>query len=308
MRRGFDEPAGERRDVDTTRERIVLSSLALHKELGIQATTWPKIAGRAGVPVETVEAYFPTLDDLIAGCGEHFLRSLGLPPPDRAAEVFEGAASAPERARRLVATLFAAYEREAAGLEAGRRERARLPVLDECLSQLDLALDALVAEALGPRADAESVAAVRALTDVPAWRELRDQGASPAAAVEQAGAAVERWYRRYARTAIRDLVERESGRLGVRPGALAVRDPRSRWGSCSSRGTLSFSWRLVVPPPAVLRYVVVHELCHLAQQNHSRAFWRLVDEALPDWHDAAGWLRSHGGELSAYRPQLGEAS
>ena len=198
IRRGFegaagDEP-GERRDVDPTRERIVLNALALHKELGIRATTRPQIAGRAGVPVETVEAYFPTQDDLIAACAQHFLGSLELPPPERAAEIFAGAGSEQERVRRLVTAIFGAYEREGAGLEAGRRERAELRVVDEGLEQLDVALDALVAEALRPRRpDPASIASVRALTDVTMWRALRDEGASPAASVDQTSAAVERW-------------------------------------------------------------------------------------------------------------------
>jgi AcrR family transcriptional regulator/DNA-binding transcriptional ArsR family regulator len=199
IRRGFegaagDEPGGERRDVDPTRERIVVSTLALHKELGIQATSWPQIASRAGVPVETVEAYFPTLDDLVMGCGQHYFESLRLPPPERAAEIFAGAGSEQERVQRLVDTIFGAYEREGPGLEGARRERAQLPVVDEGLEQLDVSLDALVAEALRPRRpDPSSIAAVRALTDLTVWRALRDQGASPDASVQQASAAVERW-------------------------------------------------------------------------------------------------------------------
>lgn len=199
IRRGFegaagDEPRGERRDVDPTRELIVESSLALHHELGIQATTWPLIASRAGVPVKTVEAYFPTLDDLIMGCGQHVLGRLRLPPPERAAEIFGGAASQPERVRRLVDTSFGAYEREGVGLEAARRERAEVPLLDEPLEQVDVALDALVTEALRPRRpDPSSIASVRALIDVTMWRALRDQGVPPATSVEHASAAVERW-------------------------------------------------------------------------------------------------------------------
>jgi AcrR family transcriptional regulator/DNA-binding transcriptional ArsR family regulator len=198
IRRGFegaagDEP-GERREVDPTRELIVESSLALHKELGIEATTWQQIASRAGVPVETVEAHFPTLDDLIKGCGQHVLESLRLPPPERAAEVFGGAESEQERVRRLVDTIFDAYEREGTGLEGARLERARLPLLDEWFEQLDVSLDALVAEALRPRRpDPSSIASVRALTDVTVWRTLRDQGAAPDVSVQQASAVVERW-------------------------------------------------------------------------------------------------------------------
>jgi AcrR family transcriptional regulator/DNA-binding MarR family transcriptional regulator len=199
IRRGFegaagDEPRAERRKVDPTRERIVECTLALHGEQGIQATTWPQIATRAGVPVETVETYFPTLDDLIMGCGQHFLESLMLPPPERAAEIFPEAATERERVQRLVDTIFGAYERGGAAVEGGRRERAELPLIDESLEQLDLTLDALVAEALRPRRpDPSLIASVRALTDVTMWRALRDQGASPAGSAQQASGAVERW-------------------------------------------------------------------------------------------------------------------
>ena len=90
--------------------------------------------------------------------------------------------------------IFDAYEREGAGLESARLERARLPLLDEWFEQLDVSLDALVAEALRPRRpDPSSIASVRALTDVTMWRALRDQGASPDASVQQASAVVEGW-------------------------------------------------------------------------------------------------------------------
>jgi predicted metal-dependent hydrolase len=118
----------------------------------------------------------------------------------------------------------------------------------------------------------------------------------------EATRAVERWYRGIARERIATVAAAESGRLGVSAGRLTIRDQRTRWGSCSARGTLSFSWRLVVCPHDVLRYVVVHELCHLVELNHSRAFWRLLDEALPGWRQPADWLRDHGPELHAYRP------
>src|SRR5947209_4978659 len=77
---------------------------------------------------------------------------------------------------------------------------------------------------------------------------------------------------------------------------IRIGDPRSRWGSCSTRGTLSFSWRLVMAPSWVADYVVVHELCHLRQMNHSRRFWQLVDEAYPSRRAAQAWLKRHGPE------------
>lgn len=113
----------------------------------------------------------------------------------------------------------------------------------------------------------------------------------------------ERWYRRQARERLTASVQRESARLGL-DGWQRIRigDTRSRWGSCSARGTLSFSWRLVVAPSWVADYVVVHELCHLRHMNHSPRFWALVREAYPRHAEAQAWLRTHGPELLALRP------
>jgi AcrR family transcriptional regulator/DNA-binding transcriptional ArsR family regulator len=198
IRRGFeaasgDEP-GKPRQVDPTRERIIESALELHQSRGIQATTWAEIADKAGVRLETVHALFPSHDDLVRSCGAHFMESLQLPPTDRAPEVFFGASSENERIQRLVGTLFRTYERGADGITAARRERKDVPALDESIEELDNTFDALVVEALRPRRpDGPSVASVRALTDLEVWRTLRDQGATPEVAVDQASATVERW-------------------------------------------------------------------------------------------------------------------
>lgn len=198
LRRGFegaygDQP-GEPRTVDPTRERIIECTLELHTSQGIQATTWPQIADRAGVPLETVEALFPTQDELVRSCGEHFMESLRFPPADRAPEVFAGAVSEDERIRRLVETLFGAYERGADGITAARRERNDVRALEESMGELDISFDALVAEALrAARPEGSSVAALRAITDLEVWRTLREAGATPEAAVSRASAAVERW-------------------------------------------------------------------------------------------------------------------
>ena len=114
---------------------------------------------------------------------------------------------------------------------------------------------------------------------------------------------LERWYRREARLRISDAVHTHAGRLDLDGWRrIAIRDQRTRWGSCSTSGTLSFSWRLMMAPLAVLDYVVVHELCHLRRLDHSPHFWRLVEGALPGWRDGCDWLRRHGHELAAYTP------
>jgi AcrR family transcriptional regulator len=198
IRRGFEAASGgepgEPRKVDPTRERIIERALELHANRGIQATTWAEIAAKAGVPVETIRALFPTHDDLVRSCGAHFMESLQLPPADRAPEVFAGASSEQERIRRLVETLFGVYERGAHGITAGRRERKHVPAVDESMDELDNTFDTLVAEAIRPqRPDNPSVASLRALTDLEVWRTLREQGATPDMAVDQASATVERW-------------------------------------------------------------------------------------------------------------------
>lgn len=78
---------------------------------------------------------------------------------------------------------------------------------------------------------------------------------------------------------------------------ITIRDQKTRWGSCSAKGTLSFNWRLMLAPPAILDYVVVHELCHLTHMNHSAAFWQAVESVYPDYRTARKWLKDHGHEL-----------
>ena len=110
---------------------------------------------------------------------------------------------------------------------------------------------------------------------------------------------LESWLRGEARQVIvRRMVVRARD-LGVEPTAVAIRDQRSRWGSASRHGTLSFSWRLVMAPTAVLDYVVVHELAHLRHFGHGPAFWRVVRETVPEADAARRWLRLHEGELRA---------
>ena len=109
-----------------------------------------------------------------------------------------------------------------------------------------------------------------------------------------------------ARVAARELVtalaEEEAERVGVAYQRIRIGGQRTLWGSCSARGTLSFNWRLVLAPPEVLDYVVVHELCHLRVPDHSTRFWALVERHRPHWRHQRDWLRRHGPELLAFRP------
>ena len=99
---------------------------------------------------------------------------------------------------------------------------------------------------------------------------------------------------------LREAVGRHAGRLGAPITRLTVRDTRSRWGSCSSAGALSFSWRLILAPPFVLDYLAAHEVAHLKELNHSERFWRLVHELCPRTDEAEGWLKRNGSGLHRY--------
>lgn len=105
--------------------------------------------------------------------------------------------------------------------------------------------------------------------------------------------AAEAWMRANARQEIEALVAVEARRMGARYTALSIRDQRTRWGSCSTRGNLSFNWRLVMTPPVVMQYVVVHELAHLFEPNHSADFWAVVARFFPEYKKARAWLRKN---------------
>lgn len=85
--------------------------------------------------------------------------------------------------------------------------------------------------------------------------------------------------------------------LGLDLAAVAVRNQRTRWGTCAPNRKISLNWRLIQMPPSVSDYVIHHELMHLRQPNHSRRFWREVEKVYPGWREAERWLRKHGKEL-----------
>jgi predicted metal-dependent hydrolase len=109
--------------------------------------------------------------------------------------------------------------------------------------------------------------------------------------------AIERWYRRMARDEIRSRLDRACAIAGLNYTRLTIRDQRTRWGSCSRGGAMSFNWRLLLAPEAVLDYVVWHEVCHLAFMDHSPRFWGLVSRYCPEHREHAAWLRRNAGTL-----------
>lgn len=91
--------------------------------------------------------------------------------------------------------------------------------------------------------------------------------------------------------------------VGVTYGRITIRNQRTRWGSCSAKGNLNFNCLLMKAPPQVLDYVVVHELCHRLEMNHSPRFWAQVERVLPEYKNSRKWLREHGNELMELNPK-----
>jgi hypothetical protein len=109
--------------------------------------------------------------------------------------------------------------------------------------------------------------------------------------------AIERWYRRAARSELTRRLDAATAQVGTRYGRLAVRNQRTRWASCASGGAMSFNWRLLLAPERVLDYVVWHEVCHLEVADHSPRFWMLLEARCPGWREPAAWLRENGSAL-----------
>ncbi|MFV1601897.1 MULTISPECIES: M48 family metallopeptidase [unclassified Phaeobacter] len=115
------------------------------------------------------------------------------------------------------------------------------------------------------------------------------------------GRRIQRYLQELARDRLAAASDQYAAALGRSYCRISLRDTRSRWGSCSSDGALMYSWRLILAPPEVLRYVAAHEVAHLAEMNHSPAFWAIVRELYGPYDGARGWLRSEGNNLHRYR-------
>ena len=114
----------------------------------------------------------------------------------------------------------------------------------------------------------------------------------------QAEALFVTWYKEKAREYIEERVRHYSGVLKLYPALVRIGNARSRWGSCSYKNHLSFTWRLIMAPHAVVDYVVIHELAHIKEKNHSNRFWNLVEEIIPDYGTYRKWLRQKGQLLN----------
>jgi hypothetical protein len=108
------------------------------------------------------------------------------------------------------------------------------------------------------------------------------------------------YFRREARREIENTARRHVAAVGRAPISIALKDTTSRWGSCSAKGALNFSWRLILAPPFVLDYLVAHEMAHLRHHNHSENFWILTRTLCPSTAKAEAWLKLYGAQLHRY--------
>jgi predicted metal-dependent hydrolase len=135
------------------------------------------------------------------------------------------------------------------------------------------------------------------------WTETRDSGEKiicVAGDIEFTDRRVHDFLKREARKDLQKAAQLYADALGVRVKRVSIRDQSSRWGSCTSAGSLSFSWRLVLAPPHVLDYLAAHEVAHLVEMNHSPRFWRVVGRVCDHVERAKRWLDTHGNDLHRY--------
>jgi predicted metal-dependent hydrolase len=139
-------------------------------------------------------------------------------------------------------------------------------------------------------------------TDSPPRRvTLEDDRIVVGGPIDQAGPRLERWLRAQAKNQLTKACQRYAEQISAEYSRISVGDMKSRWGSCSSKGTLRFSWRLIMAPEEILNYVAAHEVCHLREMNHSPAFWAWVAECMPDYQSRRKYLKQQGQSLMDIR-------
>jgi predicted metal-dependent hydrolase len=207
------------------------------------------------------------------------------------------------RARRVRVTVDAT-----ASVEVVLPARAPLRDADAAVIELRpwierrLAVAERLREAVQARGDSVPYLG-RTLTLVPEPGRTRVGGSVAAGALRVPGdpelraAALERWYRRQARTELSARLDAACARADLRYSRLTIRAQKTRWASCSRDGAMSFNWRLLLAPEAVLDYVVWHEVCHLAVLDHSQRFWSMVARYCPGYREQKRWLRRYGATL-----------
>lgn len=109
--------------------------------------------------------------------------------------------------------------------------------------------------------------------------------------------ALQCWMKQQARQQAIQLIDKHARRFALTPRSLRIKTQKSRWGSCGPQNDINLNWLLMLAPPVVMEYVVIHELCHIRHKNHSKAFWSLVAEHMPDYLLHRRWLKQHGASL-----------
>ena len=109
------------------------------------------------------------------------------------------------------------------------------------------------------------------------------------------------WYREHALKILTEKTLEYSNLIGVSPGLIKVRNYKSRWGTCFAKGDITYNWKIIIAPHNVVDYVVIHELCHLLEHNHSLKFWNHVKDHCPSFKEGKSWLRSHESALYLFQ-------
>ena len=203
------------------------------------------------------------------------------------------------RARRVRVTVAGTGEvivtlpKKAAERRAAEAVRELRPWID----RRKAALDRAAAEVAREPGTVPYMGADLRLVPEPGRERVHRRGDALLVPAGDATEAIERWYRRRARAEIGPRLDAATARAGTGYKSLTIRGQRTRWASCSSNGGMSFNWRLLLAPEAVLDYVIEHEVCHLEVMDHSPRFWALLESRSPGWREHAEWLRRYGSTL-----------
>jgi hypothetical protein len=117
-------------------------------------------------------------------------------------------------------------------------------------------------------------------------------------APERVAQLLEAWYKQMAKEYLENRVTRFSNKFKKKPSKICIRNQRLRWGSCTKKGEILLNWRIIMAPPSVIDYVIIHELAHLQEKNHTKKFWELVKNAMPNYEEKKEWLRVNGPALT----------
>jgi predicted metal-dependent hydrolase len=187
---------------------------------------------------------------------------------------------------RFVSHKQAWIQEKVAQQQAQMRARARQWIDGETLPMLGLPVQLQLQDAVKGEVQLEGDNLV-----------VKARQAAPDVTARRVQKLVEQWYKHTADSVIRERVAHWQRHTGITPKGIVTKTYKARWGSCNHRQELSFNWKLLMAPPAVIDYVVVHELCHIVHFNHSPAFWQLVAKYQPDYQVHKRWLRNHGLSL-----------